>query len=113
VLIRDHLIGRAAAERIFAHPEMSDAEWDRSLDQLRRADLLDPGPEWKVIRAGYLLGHDKEEALRVADSVVRGEPDNLRAWMVVLVAARGRDARRWARARAEIRRLNPPPGGRD
>ena len=112
VLVRDHLIGLAAAERIFANAEMSDAEWDRALDQLRRAELFDIGTEWTVIRAGYLLGHDKREALRVANSVVLREPDNLRAWNVVLVAARGQDTRRAARARVEIQRLNPRPDSR-
>jgi hypothetical protein len=112
VLWRDEHVGRQAADRIFSDPVMSDSEWDRFLAQLRDAQLLDPSTKWAVSRATALLLRDEPEAARVAASVVAREPDNLEAWMVVLKATRGRDAARADRARAEIRRLNPPPPDR-
>ena len=108
VLWRDEQIGREAADRVFQQPGMSDADWARTLDQLRRAELLNPGTEWTEQRASALLLRDKRAALRLANSVVRQEPDYLDAWVTVYKAARGLDDRRAARAAAEIRRLNPP-----
>ena len=101
-------IGTEGRERLFEQPEMSAADYERSLDQLRRAEWLNPGTEWSVLRAGYLLRRDRRRALSVAESVVRAEPDNLAAWAIVSRATAGVDPRRSARARAEIRRLSPP-----
>lgn len=109
VLFHDHRIGTAAAKRLFDQPE-SAAERRSSLDQLERAELLSPGNEWRTIRAGYLLRRDKVAARRLAERVVKSEPDNYNAWLVIMVAARGTDHQRWAQAMAEMRRLNPPPG---
>jgi hypothetical protein len=111
VLVRNEHTGHQASDRIFDQPDMSRSDWARSLDQLRQAKLLDPGWKWTVARASALLLRDTREALRVAGPVVDDEPDNLEAWVVVLRAARGLDARRAAQARAQIRRLNPRPGG--
>lgn len=112
VLWHGEQIGREAADRIFEQPGMSDADWARSLRQLRRAELLNPGTEWTEQRASALLLRDKRAALRVANSVVRREPEYLDAWVTVYQATRGRDPRRAARAAAEIRRLNPPLAAR-
>jgi hypothetical protein len=109
VLFYDHRIGTAAAKRLFETPETA-AEWKRSLEQLERAEFLSPGNEWRTIRAGYLLSRDRQAARRLAERVVSAEPDNYNAWLVVMVASRGRDRERWAQAMAEMRRLNPPPG---
>jgi len=111
VLWRDERVGSAASARILERPEMSDSDWERSLDELRRAELLDPGTKWTVTRATSLLLRDKRAALRLAQSVLAGEPDNLGAWLVVYEATRERDPRRSARALAEIRRLDPPLPG--
>jgi len=108
VLWRHEQIGRDAADRIFETPGMSDAAWERSLDQLRRAELLNPGTEWTTLRATALLLRDERAAQRLAESVARREPDNLEAWDVIYQAARGRDERRADEALAQIRRLNPP-----
>jgi hypothetical protein len=107
VLVRDDHIGREAADRLLNRPDMSDADFVHSLDQLRKAELLNPGTEWRVTRAGHLLLRDKRKAVRLAESVLRREPENLSAWVVVLNATRGRDPRRSSRAAAQIRRLNP------
>jgi hypothetical protein len=108
VLFRDERIGREAEGRVLHEPRMSQSEWARSLAQLRQAELLNPGTEWDTLRAAALVLRDKRAALRVADSVVSREPENLNAWIVVLNATRGRDARRSAQAVAQIRHLSPP-----
>jgi hypothetical protein len=107
VLYRDDRIGQEAADRLHADPQMSDAEWSRQLEQLRRADLLNPQSEWLMTRANYLLLRDKPAAQRLAESVLRDEPDNLDAWRVVLFATRGRDPARASEALAQIERLDP------
>jgi len=112
VLARDEAIGGAAAERIHHRPDMDAADWARSIDPLRAAELLDPGTEWSVRRASYLVLRDKAAAARVAESVVRREPDNLDAWVALLRATRGRDPRRAQQALAQVSRLNPPLAGR-
>jgi hypothetical protein len=111
VLLRGERIASEAQSRIFDDPEMSDADWQRSMDRLREAELLNPGTEWTVTRANLLLLRDKPEALRVAESVLRRERDNLAAWVVVDRATRGRDPRRASLARREIERLNKLPRG--
>jgi hypothetical protein len=107
VLFRDNHIAQEAAHRLHEDPEMTDAEWSRQLDQLRRADLLNPQSEWRMTRANYLLLRDKRGARQLAESVLRDEPDNLDAWRTVLFATRGRDPRRASEALAEIERLDP------
>jgi hypothetical protein len=112
LLARNHAIGTEAAERIISEPNMRPADWQRAMYDLRRAELLDPSTEWSLTRAQYLLLRDRRGAMRVADDVLRREPDNLAAWWVVLRAARDVDPERWREATAEIRRLNPPPAAR-
>lgn len=112
VLWHNEVVGYDAAEVIFGNPTMSDAEWERQLDELRAAELLDPSTKWRVSRANALLLRDKPAAARLAGSVVEREPDNLEAWMVVYRATEGRDPKRAAEALAEIRRLNPPVDAR-
>jgi hypothetical protein len=108
VLARDDILAQQAAQRIHADRDESRADWTRSMDELREAEFLNPGTEWRIIRANYLLLRDaNRDALRVAESVVRREPDNLDAWEIVLKAAP--DGPRAAEARREIERLNPDP----
>jgi hypothetical protein len=111
VLFRDNHIAQEASDRLHENPRMSEAEWSRQLDQLRKADLLNPQSEWRMTRANYLLLRDKKGARELAESVVRSEPDNLDAWRVVLFASRGRDPGRTSEALAEIERLDPLAGG--
>jgi hypothetical protein len=109
LLARNHAIATDAVDRVVADPGMSAAEWDRAMDDLRRAELLDPGSDWRMIRALYLLLRDRRAALRLANAALRSEPDNLSAWWVVVRAARDLDPARWREAIAQVRRLNPPP----
>ena len=112
VLARDAAVGSSAAARLHSHPDMSPSEWQDALGDLRSAELLDPGTDWEINRAAYVFLRDRAEAARLAASVVEREPDNLDAWVVLLKATQGRDERQAARARAQIRRLNPPPQAR-
>ena len=107
VLARDQHVGDAASGRIADNPRMSRAAWDRVMADLERADLLDPSTDWDLTRANYLLLHDRGAARRQAESIVRREPDNLGAWMLILDTNRDRDPTRAARAEREVRRLNP------
>lgn len=110
VLAHDQHVGNAAVGRFVDRPLMSEAGWDRVMADLDRANLLDPSTDWSMTRANYLMLRDQGAALREADSIVRREPDNLGAWVVILETARGRDPARAALAAREIRRLNPVPG---
>ena len=87
---------------------MSDRDWNRAMADLRAADLLDPSTDWSMARANYLMLRDRNRALRVAESVIRRDPNNLAAWMVVLRTTRGERPAYAARAYHEILRLNPP-----
>jgi hypothetical protein len=112
VLVRNQVVGHAAIGRIVDAGSMSESEWRSAMDDLRSAELLDPSTTWRVGRANYLVLRNPREALSVANSVVRREPDNLGAWAVVLKASEGLDAARHARAEREMKRLNPPPADR-
>jgi hypothetical protein len=109
VLARDQLIGNRAANRVGDDPAMSRAAWTRAIDDLRRADLLNPGTEFEVARAATLMLHDRPAAARLADSVLRREPDNINAWAIVLAATRGRDEARFAEALRRFQRLSGSP----
>jgi hypothetical protein len=111
VLLRDERLARSAEDRVTSDPQMSDAEFARTMDSFEAAELLNPGTQWTLVRANVLLLRDKREARRVAESIIESEPDNLGAWVVVHRATQGRDPQRAAQALAEIRRLNPPPRG--
>jgi hypothetical protein len=108
VLLRDSLIGEAAADRLFNNPGMSAAEWERSMDDMRAAELLDPSDDWTVRRASYLRLRDRRAALRLLEPIVERQPDYLEAWVAIANAARGFDDRAFERARTEIVRLDPP-----
>ena len=109
VLARDQHVGNTAVGRIVDHPRMSTEAWDRVMADLERADLFDPSTDWDLTRANYLLLRDRGAARRQAESIVRREPDNLGAWVVILETTRGKDPAKADRAAREIRRLNPLP----
>ena len=112
VLARDSALGNGATDRLHHHPDMSAAQWDHSLDQLRRATFLNPGDDWTVRRAAYLILRDRDEALRLAEDVVRRQPDFLESWVVIYNATREDDPARAAQAASQIRRLAPTTAGR-
>jgi hypothetical protein len=107
VLARDQRVGHAAVHRIVELPNMSPAAWNQAMADLRAADLLDPSTDWMVTRMNFLLLRDRHLALRTAESIVRKEPDNVGAWIVIRDATR--DPRRAAEATRQTTRLNPSP----
>jgi hypothetical protein len=109
VLWHNQHVGDAASDRLLANPRMSEADFRRVLDDYKSAESLDPGTDWRLTRAGALvLRGDQAEAARLTEPVLDKEPDNLRAWLVLREATKGRQPRREAQANREIRRLNPP-----
>jgi hypothetical protein len=106
LIARNQEIGTAASERISDAPSMGATEWERTMEDFRRAQLLDPSTDWSLVRAQYLLLRDDRRALAVAESVLEREPDNLAAWFTVLRASDESDPRH-AEAAREIRRLDP------
>jgi hypothetical protein len=108
VLYRDRRVGQDAADAIFYHPKLPRAEFERQLDRLGEARLMDPDRYWDLTRARYLLLRDRpRRALRAADEIVGDEPDNLEAWLVVYQAAELVDPNRSGDAVDRIRQLNP------
>jgi hypothetical protein len=107
VLLRNDVVARDAAHDIHSDPQMGAAEWARAKDRLLGARFLEPDMDVRLDVAYYLLLRDKAEAARVAAAATRDEPDNLDAWVALLKASQGRDARTAARALREIERLNP------
>jgi predicted Zn-dependent protease len=113
VLWRDDRIGSDASSRLIMSERLTDAEWAREVERLRDAEFLDPSTRWPLARAGaYLLRDRPREAARVIESVLDREPENVEAWSLLRAATREIDPRRAAQARAELRRLSPPPGER-
>lgn len=108
VLYRDRLVGQDAADVIFYQPALPPAEFERQMERLRGARLLDPDPYWDLTRARYLLLRDRpRRALRTADALVRDEPENLDAWIIVYRASRLVARSRSDDAIEAIDRLNP------
>jgi hypothetical protein len=109
VLWSNQRIGDAASDRLLANPRMAEASFQDVLDDYKRAELLDPGTDWRLTRAGALVLRGRQaEAARLTETVLEKEPSNLHAWLVLREATKGRDPRRAAQASAEIRRLDPP-----
>ena len=112
VLGRDDLIGTRAYNRVAKDPAMSRAAWERTVDDLRRADLLSPGKDFEVHRAATLILRDRPAAERLADSILRREPGNVEAWSILMAATRGRNEARFEQAERAFRRLSAPPPSR-
>jgi hypothetical protein len=111
VLYRDWLVGRAAAERIHYHANLSTRELSHELDQLDSARLLDPDRYWELVRTRYQLADGRPaEAFVSASRFVGDEPDNVDGWTVFYEAALRRGSPRAKAAAVEIRRLNPLTG---
>ena len=105
VLVANDREGSAAKDRISLNPDMSAGDWTRAIGDLEAAAELKPGQDWNIARANYLLLRDKRAARRVAEAIVREEPDSVDGWSVVLRATRESDPARSAQAEREIQRL--------
>jgi hypothetical protein len=111
VLERDYRVGHHAALRLFEPGKPSAARVHDTADRLERAEFLSPDTRWDLGLSRYYLdsGH-RRESLRLADSLVRREPDNIDAWYVLYLGTRTAEPRRAAEAVARIRHLDPRSG---
>lgn len=109
VLARDELIGTRATSRVGENVALSKPAWRDALADLRRADLLNPGTEFRRARAATLILHDRPAAERLAESILRSEPDNLEVWSILMAATRGRKPARFEEALRHFRRLSTVP----
>jgi len=107
VLTLNQWRGDRASDDVLRRPEMSQADYTRNIDTLRRSELLDPGTNWTLVRAAALALREPAQSQRVAEAVLDREPDNRAALSLVLDATRERDPRRFNRAAEQLRRLDP------
>lgn len=85
---------------------------DARVAYLRAAELTpDTEPEYRAAAAANFSGH-RREALRLLRDVVRREPENFDAWIVLIGVAKGLDPALSARAVERVRALNPLQFGR-
>jgi len=108
LLLRDHRLGEEAKVGAFSRPDLPQAERDRRAEGLKDAQLLNPDSSLELARGSYLLSTGRaEDAVAVAESLLRDEPENIGAWGLLSQAAGTLDPARAAQAEAEIRRLDP------
>ena len=83
-------------------------DWDRAEDDFRAAASLNPdvAPDFRRSFV-YQASSRPDEAIAVLRDVVRREPDNRAAWGVIEEFTRELDPALSARAREELRRLDP------
>jgi predicted Zn-dependent protease len=107
VLYRDHRIVADVSPGLISDTSLSAGEFDRDARRLERAAFLNPDPTWRLNLGFALTRHDRRRALRELERLVASEPDNLAAWRIVLFATGQVDRPLAARARAQIKRLDP------
>jgi hypothetical protein len=108
VLLRDREVGQAAAQRMSHDSRASQTAFGRDMRDLEAAELLNPDSQWQLYRSYFWLrrGRGDQSAL-VAEALVRREPANIRAWILLFLADRARGSRRSKQALAQVRRLDP------
>jgi cytochrome c-type biogenesis protein CcmH/NrfG len=108
VLWRDERVARSASDKIFYDNPLPPAEYERQMNRLRDARLLDPDRSWQLVQVRYMLLYEQpRRAIEAAERFVREEPDNIEGWVLLFNAARELDPGRVREAAAQIRRLNP------
>jgi hypothetical protein len=106
VLERDTRLLAGGVEAL--RPGSGPAELTAAESDLRAARLLNADTAPDVNRALlYRARGEEERASAVVEDVLAREPDNLVAWAVLGLLARGRDAAAVRRARAAQLRLDP------
>ena len=107
--LRGALLVREARDVIGSDPAaLSEPGAARALDLLRRAARLTPDSEPEVLEITLLfLRHRDRESARVAERLVRAEPDNVVAWRLVAGLRRRLDPARAPAAEARVRALDP------
>jgi predicted Zn-dependent protease len=107
VLLRDHRIVDEVSPGLIGDTSLSAQQFERDARRLERAALLNPDPTWRLNLGLALLERDPRRSVRELESVVASEPDNLLAWKILHVAARQFDRGLAARARTQVKRLDP------
>lgn len=108
VLTRDHYVRQSAAEPLLYQTNLSDADFDRHMGRMRDARFLNPDSSVELARTEYYLFRGRARAAaRVAEALVRDEPDNADAWRLLWRATRENDPVRAKQAAAALQRLNP------
>ena len=107
--LRSVLLVRDARDVIGADPAaLSPPDAARALDLLHRAARLTPDSEPEVLEVTLLfLQHRERESARVAERLVRDEPDNVVAWRLVAGLRKRLDPARAPAAEARVRALDP------
>jgi hypothetical protein len=107
VQLRNQDIVDGVSPSLIGDPDLPRAAFERDLDRLAEARLLNPDPTWRINSAIALLPRDPQRAAAEAEQVVRDEPDNATAWRVLLGTVTGRDQRRSRAAERQVLRLDP------
>ena len=108
VLYRNERVARSASDKIFYENPLPPAEYERQMNRLRDARVLDPDRSWQLVQVRYMLLYEQpRRAFEAAERFVRTEPDNLEGWVLLFNVARELDSGRAREAAAQIRRLNP------
>ena len=108
VLYRDERVAKTASDKIFYQNPLPPAEYERQMNRLRDARLVDPDRSWQLVQVRYMLLYGQpRRAIEAAERFVRSEPDSLEGWVLLFSAARELDSGRAREAAAQIRRLDP------
>lgn len=108
VLVRDHYVGESAATTVLRETDLSDSEFEHHMRRLEDSRFLNPSSTVELARTSYYLTRGKPRAAaRVAEELVRAEPENADAWRLLLRATSAFDPERAREAAAELKRLNP------
>jgi hypothetical protein len=108
VLVRDYYVGDDAATSLLYRTDLSDRDFQHYIDRLGEAELLNPDKTVELARGSYqLVRGNRDAAAREAEHLVRMEPENLNAWILLYRATNGHEPAKAARAVAAIKRLNP------
>ena len=107
ILYRDYRIGTSASNRVLHGPRLSSTEFAHEMGRLQDAELLNPESRWELARGKARLSRlQGRRAAGILESLLRREPDNLDALLVLILARRAYNAP-VANAEREIRRLDP------
>jgi predicted Zn-dependent protease len=108
VLVRDHYVGESAANTLLYQTDLSDRAFEHHMDRLQDSRFLNPSSSADLVRTTYYLVRGRTRAAaRVAERLVRAEPENVDAWRLLWEATRADDPARARQAAAQVMRLNP------
>jgi predicted Zn-dependent protease len=108
VLVRDHYVGGAAAEALLYDQTLGDREFERNIQRMADSRFLNPSSSPDLARGTYYLVRGRPRAAaRIAEALVRSEPENADAWRLLWHATKDTEPGRAREAAAQLKRLNP------